>query len=105
VKLSGRAQAPRALLSVIALRARYAPFLTTVHGPLERWLEVLALTSNEGIFVPWRGLTARRRAPPTLSEGSGTTKPPRQNARPDAAAQPDEFRVGNCAAEQRDLRS
>jgi hypothetical protein len=48
VKLSGRAQAPRALLSVIALRARYAPFLTTVHGPLERWLEVLALTSNEG---------------------------------------------------------
>jgi hypothetical protein len=68
------------------------------HGPLERLLEGLVLTSNKGTRVPWHVLTARRRAAPTSSERSGITKPPRQNARAHPAAQPDELRVGNCAA-------
>ena len=49
-------------------------------------LEGLELTSNEGTLVPWHGLTARRRAAPTSSEGCAP-KLPTQNATASAAAQ------------------
>src|SRR2546423_15330156 len=81
-----------------SLPAPAAPNRQRNPGPLERVLEGLPLPPNKATQFTRHCLTARRRAAPRLSERSGTTMPPRQNARGDAAAQPDEFRVGHCAA-------
>ena len=68
------------------------------HGPLERLLEGLPQSVIEGTRAPGHSLTARQRATSRSTGKSVTTKPPRQNARGYAAAQPDAVRVGNCAA-------
>jgi len=66
----------------------------------QRLLEGLELASNEGtlssLALPQSRDCAQASTP---SERSGSSKPLAQIARAHAAAQPDEFRVGNCAAE------
>ena len=68
------------------LPALAAHFHKRITDRSKQLLEGLELTSNEGTLAPWHGLTARRRAAPTSSEGCAP-KLPTQNATASAAAQ------------------
>ena len=81
VELSGRTEVPRARQSVFAQQTHKAPSLTTVHGPLQRLLEVTSPTTTVPVRPSDRNQTQHslrgKRAQASIEEGVGFNRLPR----------------------------
>ena len=83
MELSGRTEVLRAHQSVFTYQAHKAPSLTTVHGPLQRLLEVTSPTTTVPVRPNRRNRTQHslqgRRARASTEEGVGFNPLPRHH--------------------------